>query len=252
MHTDLFFNGETDRHVSVDYDYENPGDRGRIYLGKYVGGVTLYLDAAQLRELADKIYAALRAESSEEIEAATDDEATSVATTVVTVKGGQYLIRPGADLTEANLYGADLREAILRGADLREADLRGAYFYRANLDGAHLREANLDGANLDEAHLRGADLREAHLRGAYFYRADLREANLTEADLYGADLREADLREADLRGAYFYRADLDGAHLDGARNLDVAYGLDQAIGEPASLPDGWRFDGEHITPSVDE
>ena len=54
------------------------------------------------------------------------------------MKVSGYEIRPGANLSRADLRWADLREANLRGADLREADLR-----EADLRGADLREADL-------------------------------------------------------------------------------------------------------------
>ena len=74
----------------------------------------------------------------------------------------------------------------------------------------------------------GADLGGANLRGA----------NLGGANLYGANLRGADLRGADLGGADLY----------GAKNLDQAVGYLKVIGEPATLPEGWRYDKGLIIP----
>ena len=58
------------------------------------------------------------------------DPFTGLRTGKILVNGGVYEIRPGVDLSKANLRGADLREANLRGANLRAAlegaDLRGA------------------------------------------------------------------------------------------------------------------------------
>jgi len=107
-------------------------------------------------------------------------------------------IKPGADLTEANLSGMDLSGANLRAADLRRADLANADLTGANLTGADLRNANLIDADLTRADLRLADLSDA----------DLTEANLSGMDLRGANLRSANLTGADLRGA-----NLDGAKL---------------------------------------
>jgi hypothetical protein len=97
-------------------------------------------------------------------------------------------------------------------------------------------------ANLYEANLREADLGGAYLRGA-----DLGGAYLYGADLYGAYLREADLGGAYLRGANLYEA-----YLYGALNLERSIGYLEIIGEPASLPDGWRYDKGLIVPGPDE
>ena len=97
-----------------------------------------------------------------------------------------YTIKPGANLTGANLSWADLT-----GADLT-------------------------GANLTDANLTRADLREANLTRADLTRADLTRANLTRADLTRADLSGADLTRADLSEANLTRANLSEANLTGA------------------------------------
>ena len=58
---------------------------------------------------------------------------------LTTLVYGQH-IRPGADLSGANLSGANLREA-----NLSEADLSGATLSQADLNGANLSEADLSG-----------------------------------------------------------------------------------------------------------
>jgi len=63
-----------------------------------------------------------------------------------------------------------------------------------------------------------------------------------------ADLREADLGEADLGRAYLYGAYLGGAYLGGALHLDESIGYLKIIGEPATLPEGWRYDKGLIVP----
>jgi len=73
-----------------------------------------------------------------------------------TINGKEYDIKPGA-----NLSGANLRSANLSGANLRSAYLSGA-----DLSGADLSGADLSGANLRSAYLSGADLRSAYLSGA--------------------------------------------------------------------------------------
>jgi len=81
----------------------------------------------------------------------------------------ESLIKPGADLRDANLSGVDLSGANLRGADL-------------------------SGANLNQADLRDANFRGAYLRGAYqvdsdplkpiFYRAFI-DGMIINKDIYG-------------------------------------------------------------------
>ena len=81
-----------------------------------------------------------------------------------------------------------------------------------------------------EAAVKGrADLYGANLYGANLYGANLRGANLRGADLYGANLREANLRGADLYGANLYGANLYGT-----------------LGEPRTLPTGWKFENNLI------
>ena len=82
----------------------------------------------------------------------------------------------------------------------------------------------------------------ASLSGANLYGADLSGANLSGANLYGANLYGADLRGANLSGADLRGANLRGADLYGA-NL---YGT---LGEPRTLPTGWKFENGLITPA---
>ena len=85
------------------------------------------------------------------------------------------------------------------------------------------------------------DLNGADLTGADLTEADLTGADLTGANLTGADLTGADLTGANLAGANLYRAKLYRADLTGANNLGDARNLKYAVGEPASLPDGWEY-----------
>jgi hypothetical protein len=81
----------------------------------------------------------------------------------------------------------------------------GANLSRANLSGANLSGANLFGANLSRA-----NLSYANLSGAYLSRADLSRVNLSGADLSRADLSGVYLFGADLSGAYLFGANLSG------------------------------------------
>lgn len=76
---------------------------------------------------------------------------------------GAYVLKPGADLFQANLTNTDLRPANLRGANLSEAKLMGANLGGADLTGANLTNADLKGTDLTAANLTGADLRNAEI-----------------------------------------------------------------------------------------
>lgn len=67
-----------------------------------------------------------------------------------------YVIKPGADLRGAHLYGTNLAEADLTGANLANAHLYGTNLSYANLRGADLCGANLAGADITGANLVGA------------------------------------------------------------------------------------------------
>ena len=74
-------------------------------------------------------------------------------------------------------------------------------------------------------------------------------ASLRGANLYGANLCGADLYRADLYGADLSGANLSGADLYGALHLDEALNYLLIVGEPATLPEGWRYDKGLIVPS---
>ena len=69
-----------------------------------------------------------------------------------------------------------------------------------------------------------------------------------KADLYRANLGGADLGGANLVGADLGEANLGGAYLRGALHLDESIGYLKIIGEPATLPEGWRYDKGLIVP----
>lgn len=120
-------------------------------------------------------------------------------------------IKPGADLSGAQLSGMDLEGRDLTGVNLYQANLLGAKLRDVNLSGANLHGARIAKTDLNGANLTGADLRDTKLYGA-----DLRYAKLSGADLLRADLRQADLRQADLRDTDLTDANLEGANLKGA------------------------------------
>jgi uncharacterized protein YjbI with pentapeptide repeats len=177
-----------------------------------------------------------------------------------------HIIKPGADLTGAdlsyaNLPGVNLENASLHQADLTETDLSGANLRNATLDEAISRRANLSNvkarlitgnaavliqadltgaelilssfyeANLYQAKLIDADLRQANLNYSRLINADLTRANLADADLTGTNLTGADLTGANLTGADLTGANLHGAELEGAD-------LTSAIFDNTIMPDG--------------
>jgi hypothetical protein len=60
MHTDLFFSGRGDDEVRVDWDSHEPGTKVRIYLGDYIGGVSIYMPLEQALDLSARLSIALR------------------------------------------------------------------------------------------------------------------------------------------------------------------------------------------------
>ena len=148
----------------------------------------------------------------------------------------------GADLTEVNLSGANLDSAYLFEANLRNADLSGARMDSAFLEGAKLTGANLTGADLTVANLRLADLSNANLFEANLTQADLSKAklsgaNLRRANLFAADLRLTDLRNANLSGANLRGANLASADMDGAnlRGADMDKKLSSGLKKPKTF-----------------
>ena len=138
-------------------------------------------------------------------------------------------LKPGADLS-----GADLSGKYLSGKDLHDANLSGADLVGANLNGAVLRNAKLSGADLGGANLGGADLGGADLSGASLSDSDLAGANLSNADLHDANLAGANLSAATLTGADFSSATLTLANLEGAIDLPIDV-LSKAISQQAVL-----------------
>ena len=79
---------------------------------------------------------------------------------------------------------------------------------------------------------------DANLRSAKLVGANLTYAILTGADLTGADLEGASLVDANFRGATIYGAAFGGARgIDRARELEEALGYDEAIGRPLFRPE---------------
>ena len=85
---------------------------------------------------------------------------------IVTIKGQEIDLHPGA-----HLDGAVLRDLVLDGADLSGCSLRGVLFNESWLVGADLSGSDLTGANFYGADLRGADLSGCRLDGCYWNEA---------------------------------------------------------------------------------
>jgi len=148
-----------------------------------------------------------------------------------------HIIRPGAQLAEANLAGADLRKANLTKIDFTDAILNEAKFNGATLNGAQLVRAKLKGADftgakanrpnvcflwadMTGATLHNVDLSHASLSEATCIRANFNGAKLSSSYLIGTNLSEASCKKAQLKdvnftGAKFIKADLSGATLTG-------------------------------------
>ena len=183
-------------------------------------------------------------------------------------------IKPGADLSGANLFMAELSNVDLSGANLSGADLRGANLEGANLEFVNLKGADLTNTNLKSANLYGSNLTEANLEGAnlgsatadedakkyqdafdnnngiidpseVFHKgadltgADLTGAKLTNANLTAANLTAANLTNADLSSAEMRFVDLSLADLSGANLSDA--GLSVARIQRANLTDARMY-----------
>jgi uncharacterized protein YjbI with pentapeptide repeats len=136
---------------------------------------------------------------------------------------------------------------VLNGSEFGALHAEGLYLpfviaEHANFGVSHLRGANLEGANLISAqfvstNLSGANLRYTCLAEANLYGAMLMEADLYHADLGNANLRGADLAGANLDNAFLADANLSRANLTGAKNLESAVNLRQAVfGETKVTP----------------
>jgi uncharacterized protein YjbI with pentapeptide repeats len=169
-----------------------------------------------------------------------------------------YLVGPGADLANANLYGADLTNG-----DLSDANLTDAKLVQVTLAGANLTGATLTGVSSGQvagtpaalppnwslhngylvgpaADLASADLIGQDLSGLTLTGVDLNSATLENADVTGANLTSATLTGVNLAGA-----DLAGATLAGAQSSGVN-------GTPSALPADWMLQGGFlIGPAAD-
>jgi hypothetical protein len=128
------------------------------------------------------------------------------------------ILRPSADLRNA-----ELQDKKLIGVDLHNADLRQANFSGADLTGANLSSANLMRAELNSSILRKANLSGSDMRLAKLWYADLEEANFKDAKMNEIQLYSANLRKANLEGAILLNSGLMRAKLEGAilKNADL-------------------------------
>jgi len=101
------------------------------------------------------------------------------------------LVRPGADLTQANLEDANLERA-----DLSGAILCGVNFCIADLTEARLCRANFTDAYLEEAVFCGADFTGADLTGARLMMAHLEDSDLTRVVFTGTDIKYVEFEGA--------------------------------------------------------
>jgi uncharacterized protein YjbI with pentapeptide repeats len=126
------------------------------------------------------------------------------------------LLRRGADLRNASLFGA-----VLHGGEFRAPRLDGADLEFARMQGATLRGAQIQGARLWGAQMQGAVLVGAQMQGAVLGRAQMQRANLWGAQMQGANLGDAQMQGAVLRSAQMQGANLRFAQMQGA-NLRFA------------------------------
>ena len=160
-----------------------------------------------------------------------------------------YLVGPGASLSNANLTGADLTDADLRGADLTDARMTSATLTSADLSGATLTGLISGGiTGTPDSLPTNWSAMGGYLIGPA---ADLEQADLINLDLSGLTLTGADLTGADLSGASLVGANVDNAiltqvNLAGANLTGASLAGEQSsgvTGTPAALPTGWSITG---------
>lgn len=113
------------------------------------------------------------------------------------------IVRPYAELAQANLSFGELT-----GADFFGADLFGATVTSASIDHATLAGADLSFATFDASDLTGSDLFGATAFTSSLFGVSLQNADLSFCDFDSAFMAEADLTGADLSACNFNRADL--------------------------------------------
>ncbi len=128
-----------------------------------------------------------------------------------------YEIKPGADLSDANLSGHEFYREVLRGG--AGANLTRCVFKRANLRASRHYHSDFGGANLTEADMRDTFCYEAKFGSRY--RENTVPALLLRTDFRGAYLGGSDLDGVNASGGLFSGADLDacrawGTSFDGA------------------------------------
>jgi uncharacterized protein YjbI with pentapeptide repeats len=190
-----------------------------------------------------------------------------------------FLIGPGANLKDANLFGFDLEGVDLRGADLTQADLRGASIEQANLEGAILDRVKTGGtlglpASLParwtltgsyligpKAFIGGLDLSGTDLTGVSSGELSGNPtalpagwslvsgylvgpgANLESSILTNINLNNIDLTNTNLKNATLTSVTLLGTNLEGAVLEGASLtnvSSSNLIGNPVSLPSGWQ------------
>ena len=190
-----------------------------------------------------------------------------------------FLIGPGANLKDANLFGFDLEGADLRGADLTRADLRGASIEQASLEGAILDRVKSGGtlglpASLParwtltgsyligpKAQVAGMDLSGTDLTGVSSGELSGTPAalpvgwslidgylvgpgaNLESSNFANVYLTSVDLTNSNLKNATLTNVALTGTILEGAVLEGASLtnvASGELIGTPASLPNGWQ------------
>lgn len=120
-----------------------------------------------------------------------------------------YEIRPGADLSNADL----------RRSDLSNMDLRGIKFYKANLAGCNLKNSNFAGCNMDYANLSSTDLTRTNFEGcnlaaARFDGADIDHTIFKRAKMQGSTFRKQKIKNTNFRHARLGSAEFDDVNIN--------------------------------------
>ena len=174
---------------------------------------------------------------------------------------GDYDIRPGANLSNAQLCGVDFYELLglkqLNGGP--GANLRRCNFMRANLKASRHYHSDFLGADLTHADMRdtfcyevrfGSGVKLEEEASALLVNTDFRGAYLGGSVFYGVNARGALFADANLEHCLAFGATFDGADFTGAnlKNFNSFYWIDHRFGptsfssanfENANLSDAW-------------
>jgi len=123
-------------------------------------------------------------------------------------------LRPGADLSNCDMYGWKLRSLDLSYANLTGADLKAVEMYKVNLHGAILTGASLTHAYLFEVNLSNVDLSKAKLIETKIENSTINNATFQGALLLHTEIEDSSISNSNFIGAIISNVKLKSVSLD--------------------------------------